>query len=173
MATSLIPATPADGNVKVVLVPAIANLTAPTLTELNAASAVDISCYLTSDGWAATADQATISDERLCSTQVFGQPGRKTLGLSLTVIDNTNSANEAEFNEAVDTLVEGVQLYAVYRAGLPFDQPFAAGDKVRIWPFKPGMKQEVPPEANSVLKATYPTFITADVNAPVAVAAAA
>lgn len=168
---AVIPATPADGNVKVVLVPAIANLDAPKLTELNAVSAVDISCYLTASGWAATADQATITDERLCSTQVFGQPGRKTLGLTLTVIDNTNSANEEDYNEAVDTLIEGTQLYAVYRAGLPYDQAFAVGDKVRVWPFKAGMKQEVPPEANSVLKATYPTFITADVNAPVAVVA--
>lgn len=168
-----IPSTPADGNVKVLLVPAIADPTAPTVAELTGAGVVDISCYLTGDGWAATYDQATISDDRLCSTQVFGQPGRKTLGLSLTVIDNTNSDNETEFNEAVETLVEGQDMFAVYRAGIPFDDAVAAAQKVRVWPFKPGMKQEMPPEANSVLKAMYPTFITADVNAPVAVVAGA
>ena len=163
MAGTQIPSTPADGNVKVVLVPAVADAANPTLAELTAETAVDISCYLTGDGWQPTQDQATITDERLCSTQTFGKPGRKTLGLTLRVIDNTNTPYEAEYNAAVDTLVEGSQLYAVYRAGLPFDEPFAAGQTVRVWPFNPGMKQNDPPEANSVLKATYPTFITSDV----------
>lgn len=167
-----IPSTPADGNVKIVLVPAIADTSAPTIAELTAETAVDISCYLTAGGWQPTQDQATISDERLCSTQVFGKPGRKTLGLTLEVIDNTNSEYEAEYNAAVDTLVEGVQLYAVERRGKPFDAPFDAEDTVRVWPFQPGMKSNQPPEANSVLKASYPTFVTSNVVDVSAVAAA-
>lgn len=166
-----IPSTPADGNVRVDLVVAMADTLAPKLTELNAVTTTNISCYLTGDGWAPTYDQATITDDRLCSTQVFGQPGRKSLGLSLTVIDNTNSDNETAFNEAVEALVEGQEIFAVYRAGIPFDEPYAVGQKVRVWPFKPGMKQELPPEANSVLKAMYPTFVIGNVNAPVAVVA--
>lgn len=158
-----IPSTPADGNMKVVIVPTLADPSAPTVTELNAATTVDISCYLTAGGWQPTQDQATISDERLCSTQVFGQPGRKTLGLTMQVIDNTNSEYEAEYNKAVETLVEGQDLFAVERRGLPFDEPFEADQKVRVWPFKAGMKQLDPPEANSVLRATIPTFVTADV----------
>src|SRR5450756_1108592 len=105
-----IPSTPADGNVRVTLVSALANPLEPTVAELTAGSAVDISCYLTAGGWVPTQDQATIGDDRLCSTQVFGQPGRKTLGLTLTVIDNTNSANAAAYNKAVDALIEGTQL---------------------------------------------------------------
>lgn len=168
-----IPSTPADGNVRVVLVSALANPLVPTIAELTAGSAVDISCYLTAGGWAPTQDQATISDDRLCSSQVFGQPGRKTLGLGLTVIDNTNSPNAALYNKAVDTLIEGAQLTAVYRAGIPYTTPFAAGQKVTPWPFKPGMKNELPPEANSVVKAEYQTFITDDVVRAVAIAGTA
>lgn len=167
-----IPATPADGNMKVVVVPTLADPAAPTVTELNAATVVDISCYLTAGGYQPTQDQATISDERLCSTQVFGAPGRKTLGLSLQVVDNTNSEYEAEYNEAVETLVEGQDVYVVERRGLPFDAPFAADQTVRVWPIKAGMKQNDPPEANSVLRATIPTFVTADVVDVVAVAGA-
>jgi hypothetical protein len=167
-----IPSTPADGNVKIVAVPAIADTSAPTVTELTAGTAVDLSCYLTADGWQPSQDQATISDERLCSTQVFGAPGRKTLGLTVRVIDNTNSPNEATDNAAVDTLEEGTQLYFVERRGVPFDEPITADHKVRVWPVTVGMKQNDPPEANSVLKATYPMFVNSDVVDVTAVAGA-
>ena len=166
-----IPSTPADGNFKVVYVPAIADTTAPTLDELNAAGALDISCYLTGDGWNPTKEQATISDPRMCSRQEFGRPGRKTPGLSITVIDNTNSDNEADSNEAVETITEGSEGYFVERVGVAYEEPFAAGQKVSIYPATAGEKQILPPEANSVTRSTIPQFIRADVRTDVAVAA--
>ena len=69
---SIIPSTPADGNIKTVLVPTVANLAAPTKAEATAATAIDISCYLTAGGFALTVDQATITDERECDTQNTG-----------------------------------------------------------------------------------------------------
>lgn len=167
-----IPSTPSDGNVATWLVPTIANPAAPTVTELNAG--VDVSCYLTKDGFALTVDQATITDERLCSTEVFAQPGSKTYSLSITGIDNTNSSNEATFNELVDTLVEGTSQYLVRRRGIPFDTAFAATtQKVTVIPFKAGVKQDVPPEANSVTRSTWTGFVTGPVRTEVAVAAGA
>jgi hypothetical protein len=165
-----IPSTPFDGNMAVWLVPAIANTAAPTVAEITAG--VDISCYLTPDGYAPTADQATITDNRLCSTETFGQPGRKTRGLSLTGIDNTNSVHETEFNDLVDTLVEGTPMHVVRRRGLPFDTPIAADQKVSVLPIKPGMKQDVPPEENSVTRSTWPTFVIGTGHDDVAVVAA-
>jgi hypothetical protein len=165
-----VPSTPADGNLATWLVAAIANSAAPSLaTDLAAPD--DISCYLTPDGFALTVEQATITDERLCSTETFGQPGRKTYGLSLTGIDNTNSANEATDNVLVDTLVEGTDMFLVRRRGVPFDQALAVGDKVTVIPFKPGVKQDVPMEANSVLRSTWTAFVTASVEVEVAVVA--
>lgn len=152
-----IPATPFDGNMAVWLVPTIAEPSAPTVAEITAG--VDISCYLTPDGYAPTADQATITDNRLCSTETFGQPGRKTRGLTLTGIDNTNTPDEATFNELVDTLVEGTSMFVVRRRGIPFDDAIAAAQKVSVLPIKPGMKQDVPPEENSVIRSTWPTFV--------------
>ena len=164
-----VPSTPSDGNVKTVIVTAIADTSAPKLTELNAVSTKDVSCYLTPDGFALTLEQATIADERLCSTETFGQPGRKTYGLSLTGIDNTNSDNETDDNDLVNALVEGTQLYLVRRRGVPFDQAFAVGDKVTVIPFKPGVKMDVAPEANSVIRSTWQAFVSGQVKVEVAV----
>lgn len=152
-----VPSTPADGNVRVVVATVTAG-TAPTLTELN--SAVDISCYLTADGFAYAMEQATISDERLCSTETFALPGRKSHTLTLTGIDNTNSDLETEYNEFIEALPEGASRVVVYRSGLPFEEAFAAGQTVRQIPVTVGAKTELPPEANSVLRSTVNTFVS-------------
>ena len=172
MAGTEIPSTPADGNMLVLDVPAIADVDKPTIAELTASSAEDLSCYLTGDGWNPTKEQATISDPRLCSRQEFGRPGRKTPGLSITVIDNTNSDNEADANEAVETITEGANGYFVERVGVPYEEEFAAGQKVSIYPATAGEKQLLAPEANSVTRSTIPQYIFADVQTDVPVAAA-
>lgn len=164
-----IPSTPSDGNVATWLVPAIADPANPTEAELDAGTVVDISCYLTPDGFALTVDQATITDERLCSTETFGQPGRKSYGLTLTGIDNTN--NDTADNALVETLVEGQDQFLVRRRGIAFDEPIAAGQKVTVIPFKPGVKQDVPPEANSTIRSTWTGFVTGGVRVEVEVAA--
>lgn len=164
-----IPSTPADGNIRTVILVALADPANPTLAELNAATAVDISCYLTPGGFALTGDQATIADERECSTEVFGQPGRKTRGLTITGIDNTNSTNETTYNKLADVMTEGTQLYAARRRGIAFDAAWAATDRVTTVPFKPGEKQEVAAEANSVQRSTWPCFITGGVQTDVEV----
>lgn len=165
-----VPSTPADGNVATWLVPAIANTSAPSLAT-DFAAKVDVSCYLTPDGFALSVDQGTITDERLCSTETFGQPGRKTYGLTLTGIDNTNSANETTDNDLVDELTEGTEMFLVRRRGVPFNQALATTDKVTVIPFKPGVKQDVPMEANSVLRSTWTCFVTGTVKVEVSVVA--
>lgn len=161
MADNVIPSTPAEGNVKTVYVPAIADMTAPTVAEVTAVSAADLSCYHTSGGFAFSGDQATITDERECSTTTANKPGRKSYSLSITAIDNTNSALEATYNLAVETLVEGQTLFAIRRRGKDFSTPLVAGEKVTVIKFAPGMKQEVPVESNSVQRSTWPCFVEA------------
>lgn len=165
-----LPAVPADGNVKVILVPTIADTTAPTATELAGATVVDISCYLTSDGFSPSLNEQTIADERLCSTATFEQPGRHTRSLDVTYIDNTNTADP---NEAKETLVPGVSQYLVVRRGLPYDQEVAEADVVSVWPVKPGQYSDLPPEANSVLKTAQKMFVTGAVQVDVEVVAGA
>lgn len=161
MATN-VPSTPADGNIRTVLVPAIASadLSEVLLTEANAASAKHISCYLTPGGFAITVDQATITDERECDTITRTAPGRKSPTLSITGIDNTNNA-EVTDNDLADALTEGSYWYAIRRRGLPFDTAFAAGQKVSVTGFRVGVRSEVAAESNSVLRSMWATFVDA------------
>src|SRR5690606_6225186 len=103
---SNIPSTPLDGNFKVAGATTIADIAAPKVTELTAATTKDISCYLTGSGWNPSFDQAAISDERLCDTFTAEQPGRKSVSIEVTYIDNTNSANATTYNDAATLLAE-------------------------------------------------------------------
>ncbi|MCO0632709.1 hypothetical protein NGH33_01805 [Micrococcus yunnanensis] len=170
MAGTEIPSTPADGNQLVIDVPAIADIDNPTVAELTAASVEDLSCYLTGDGWSPSKEQASIPDERLCSTETFERPGRKTRGLEVTYIDNTNSPYEAEFNKAVDTLAEGTDHYIVTRRGVLYEQPIKAGQVVEIWPVTAGEQREVPNEANSVTRTVQKLFVRGPVRRAVVAA---
>lgn len=164
-----IPAVPADGNVAVWLVPTIANTSAPTVAELGSGVVDDISCYLTSDGLNPSLNEQTISDERLCSTATYEQPGRSQRSLDVTYIDNTNTADD---NLAKETLVPGQAMYLVIRRGVAFDTAVAATtQKVSVWPIKAGQYNDLPPEANSVLKTSQKLFVTGEVQTDVAVAA--
>lgn len=172
-----IPSAPADGNIKTVLVPAIADTSAPTVTELTGGTVVDISCYLTPGGFAFTIDQATITDERECDTITRNAPGRKTPSLAITGIDNTNATDGATPtpgdlpNDLAEALTEQSRWYAVRRRGVAFDQPFAAGDVVTVIGFTVGVRSEVAAEANSVLRSTWATFTDALVTDAVVVTA--
>jgi hypothetical protein len=155
-----IPSTPADGNEKVMWVTTIANTSAPTAAELNAGSSVDLSCYLTGDGFNPGLDEGVITDNRLCETETFEQPGRAQRSLSLTYIHNVNTIL---LNAAYTSLVPGTAGYIVRRAGKAFDTTFAAADKVEVWPVKAGKRSKLPPEANSVNRVTQKMFVTARV----------
>jgi|SRR5690625_1097778 len=160
MATnSNVPSTPADGNIKTVLVPAVADLEAPTVTELTGEGVIDISCYLTRGGFALTVDQATITDERECDRIVRGAPGTVTPTLEITGIDNTNTQFADTANELAEALTDGSQWVAVRRRGKAFEEDFEADDIVSVTSFRAGIRREVPAEQNSVLRSVWGTFI--------------
>lgn len=157
MATN-IPSTPADGNILTVLVPTVADLAKPTVAEATAATAINISCYLTPGGYALSVDQATISDERECDTIVRGVPGRVTPTLQITGIDNTNNPDVTE-NELAEALLRGEKWVALRRRGKPHTSPLVAGDKVTATEFTVGIRSDVQAEANSVLRSLWNTFV--------------
>lgn len=165
MAANDIPSTPVDGNVRVQFVATIADPAAPKLTELNATSSKDLSCYLTA--WDGGGDQATINDRRLCTVQAFEAPGEVTRTLSVTYIVNPQSETN---NLASTTLVEGSSGYLVHRTGLPFDSAFAVGQKVDVWPVTPGLQLKVN-EQGQVSRSTQKQFVRGIVRRDVAVVA--
>lgn len=172
MPTSVPPGVVADGTVSVKFVPAITSLTAPSLaTDLNATGAIDMSCLLTKSGFAPGADTNSISDDRLCSKQVFEDYGTVTYTLAeLEYIIDPQNATSAS-NKAYAALPTGTTGYLVVRWGKDVDVAWAAADKVDIYPVKLGPRVKQPPEANSKLKARQKPFVTGTVLEDIAVAA--
>lgn len=155
----------ADGNLKVVWVPVIADVENPTAAELNAG--LDISCYLTAEGFTPGTDEQTITDDRLCSTQTFEKPGRFSDTLEVGYIYNPASPGN---NAAYTTLPKGTTGHIATRWGKDYSTPFVATDLVDIYPAQAGVQRKQPPTANSVLTVTQKLFITGPVQRDVVVA---
>jgi hypothetical protein len=159
---------PADGNLAVLWVTTIADPDNPTQGELNAASVVDLSCYIIGDGFTPTIDEQVVTDNRLCSTQTFEQPGRFTEGLSVSYVYNIDSPGDDEARLALPRATSG---FLVCRWGIPYDQAFAADDVVDVWPAKVGVPSKMPPTANGILSIMQRVFMTGAVRRDVTVAA--
>lgn len=167
-----LPVTPVDGNVRIDIFPGggIADIEAPTIAELNAITGLNASCYVTADSALVGVDQATISVQLLCQTVDRTEPGRKTVTLGITAVDNTNNATAvaASANEFAELIVEGDTFIYVERRNKAWDEAYVAGDEVYIVIFKAGQKLPLAPEANSYSRATFNTFVV-DFAGPVAV----
>ncbi|PWR08573.1 hypothetical protein DKT68_15260 [Micromonospora acroterricola] len=161
MTSPLPTSVPSDGTLRIDFVPTIADRAAPkAATELNAAGSQELAGYVTGDGFAPSGEQATVTDERIASTQTFEQPGRKTKSLSVTYVHNPDDAAN---NEAYLTLEEGVTGYIVTRYGVPRAQAYAVGDIVDVWPVTAGEPMKNWNGANSVHTVTQRLFVTGDV----------
>lgn len=142
----------AVGNVRVVWVPTIANAAGPTAAEVNATGAVDLSCYLTSDGFALSWDESTVEDARLCEAQTFSLSGRTSVEVTLRYTFNPTSLTQTVDNKAATTLLQRTKGNLVVRWGTLYTTAFAAGQKVDVYPVECGVQQKQSPEANSVLR---------------------
>jgi len=130
----------------------------PTLAEIT--SGVDISCYLTIPGITTTTDQATITDQRLCSSQDFQIPGRKTKSITL---EYTFNLNEPAEDTARTELTEGSvgDLVIVYQ--VDEDEAVATSDWVKVWPLKLGEQNESAVAANALDRITQTGFVVGEV----------
>lgn len=172
MPVTVPPGVAADGAVSVKFVTALANPAAPSLaTEINAASSVDLTCLLTKDGFSPAGEAAAITDERLCSKQVFEDFGTVTYSTdALTYIYDPQTPASAS-NKAYAALVTGTTGFLVVRWGKDVDIAWAAGDKVDVYPVKVGPRIKQAPEANSKLKVQQKPYVTGPVQQDVAVVA--
>lgn len=137
----------ADGNVSVLWVPVVEQDN-PALSDLVDASVLDLTCYLTDEGWDPNLSEDAATDNRLCSTQNFQGPGRVTTDMPLIYVSNPDSPSD---DEAALTLTEGSVGYLVDRRGVPYTQAYAAGDIVTIYKVKLGVQKDGKPTANSPL----------------------
>jgi len=137
-----------DGNVLVLWVPALSDPDAPQLDELQNPAALDVTCYLTDQGWQPNLAEDAATDNRLCSRDNFEKPGRKKYTMPLIYVSNPDDPDE---DEAALTLLEGALGYFVDRRGVPFEQALAVGDIVTIYPSTLGAQQDGVPTANTPL----------------------
>lgn len=156
---SAIPGTPADGHVKVVYATAIADPANPTLAELNAGTTVDLSCYLTSDGFTPSLSEAVATDDRLCDTVTYENIGRAQRSLVIKYVENP-AASVGTTNLAYETLTPGTTGFFVVRRGFLYSAAWAANQPTQVWPIAMGNYDWQPPEANTVLHVQQKAFVT-------------
>jgi len=134
----------ARGNESVVFVPAIADLEAPTLTELAATGSANISCFLT--GFAPNGSQESQEDRRLCSEQIFEDPGDVQISIdNLVYVYEPQDDGTSPTNKAYNTLKKDVVGYLVDRRGLNARTvAFAADQLVDVYPVRLGEQFRVP-----------------------------
>jgi hypothetical protein len=126
------------------------------LAELNDADTLDVSCYLTSDGWQPSLDQAVATDDRLCDTVTYESRGRSQRSLGIRYVENPSDSPN---NEAYDAFVPGTTGVFVVRRGYLYTAAWAAGQKYQYWPVDFGDYDWQPPEANTVLHVAQKPFV--------------
>jgi hypothetical protein len=115
-----------DGMTRVAWVTTIADITEPTVAELNAG--VDISAYLTKDGLSTPTTQNNADNAALTDTFDAQIPGSEGGQIDLTCFRDDDD------DDAWDLFVRGTAGYLVVRRLVPFDDAWAAADKVEVYP---------------------------------------
>jgi hypothetical protein len=163
----------AQGNESVVWVPVLADPTAPTIAELNAATSINISCSIRA--FSPNAEQSTSEDIRHCSRETFENPGRVKW-----TIDDVEFIDDPQADPTGDYLHKSIERgdlgHIVRRRGFDAQtEPYAVGQKVTVFPVIAGQQIDQPVDASAEgSKFTYKQkfFISGPVVAGEIVAAA-
>lgn len=139
-------ATPAQGNTSVVVVQTIADKNAPKLaTEINAASSVNISCYLYGQLEATSNQNKGTAPNRMCDTvtlEILGNTTYSLAGLEYLFDPQGDAADDP--NKAKTTLAPGAEVWLVVRKGLSArNTAYAASQKVDLHHVRLGVQNDV------------------------------
>lgn len=161
-----------DGMVKVAFTPTLVDPTAPSIaTDLGTASAVELSCYLTPDGFGASAEEQTVTSPRLCSKQTFERRGTVQWSIDdLKYVYNTQDA-AGDIQKAYEALVPGSTGFLVVGWGKDAEQAWAADDVVDVFPVELGERRKQAPESGNELVVLQKPYVTGDRNEDVALVA--
>lgn len=134
-------ATQVYGNTSVLIVQTMAVPSAPDLSsDINAASTVNVSCFLYNGGTGTSTTAKGEAPRRLCTKSVLQQFGSTTYEVTdLQYTYDPQAVPGADANKARAALVEGSEVYLVLRRGLDAqDTAYAAGQIVDVWKVKLG-----------------------------------
>lgn len=146
-----------DGRVRVDEVQTIADISAPTVAELDAGVRLDT--IMTPDGLVGfEPDTADVDTSALSSTFNTKRPGRDDFSGTLLRIKKQAQTGDTVY----DTLVKNYDTHIVVRTGVESDTAWTAAQEVRVYPVSCGRVRNLPPEANTVERYEVPTKIYAD-----------
>jgi hypothetical protein len=157
-----------NGTVGVKFVTTFADYRAPKLTECNAGSSIELSCYLTGDGLTTNINENNIEDPRLCSKQIFESPGDYVQSLELAYVYNPGSPSN---DVARIGLPQGAKGFVVLRWAIDAEQAWAIGDLVDVYPVTMGKPRKQTPARNGVHKIMQKPFVVGAVKEDVALVA--
>lgn len=149
---------PLDGKVRVAYVPAIANIAAPTTTELNAGMLLQTT--MTADGLSGfrpeTADVDTSSLASTFNTTTNGRVSFSNMLLRLKKQDGTDTI--------WNTFTRGTTGYIVLRRYIDQSTNWASAQKVQVFPIIFATEADVDPEPNSLGRWEAPIKLTSEPN---------
>jgi hypothetical protein len=149
---------PLDGKVRAAYVPAIANIAAPTTTELNAGMLLQNT--LTADGLsgfrAETAGVDTSSLASTFNTETLGRVTFPNLMLKFKKQDGTDTI--------WNTLTRGTTGFLVLRRYIDQATAWASTQKVQVFPIIVATEADVDPEPNSLGRWESPLKLTSEPN---------
>jgi hypothetical protein len=154
----------ADGKTRVAYIPAIANIAAPTTTELNAGTLLHY--FITAEGLTGLQPSTnTIPTTSLASTSNTSRNGRVTyeqFNLEIKKQDGTDTI--------YNLLVRGLAGFLAVRNSIAVDTAWASTQKLRVYPIEVGEAGWVDPEPDSLERYMVPMTVTVDPNQRSAVA---
>ncbi|MFD5509026.1 hypothetical protein ACFWIB_14785 [Streptomyces sp. NPDC127051] len=143
-----------DGKTKVVWASSIANIAAPTTTELNAGS--DFTTRITPDGLKLDPSTADVDTSSLASTYDTKTVGRVGFDVELTFKRGSTGGEDLPYT----TLKYGVSGYLVVRRGADYATAWASSQKCEVYPVTCGEPANSSPAANEVMKFMSPMRVT-------------
>lgn len=143
-----------DGNLKVTFAPAIANINAPTTTELNAGTSLET--LITPTGLQIKPTTASVDTSNLASTFTTSSAGRRSF--AITVEFKRQTPTDTAFN----LLPYKTSGYLVVRRNLAATTAWASGQNVEVYPVTTGEPELVPPAINEVQKFVSSMMVTTD-----------
>lgn len=143
-----------DGKTRVAWASSIANIAAPTTTELNAAA--DFTPRITPDGLKLDPSTADVDTSSLASTFDTKEVGRVGFDAEVTFKRGSTGPEDLPYT----TLRYGIHGYLVIRRGVDYATAWTAGQKVEVYPVACGEPANVSPAANEVLKFVSPMKVT-------------
>lgn len=153
-----------DGYTKISWVPTIANISAPTTTELGAGTSLE--SITTPDGLKVDPSTAKVDTSNVSSTFNTEKVGRTSYDNSITL--KRQSGTDTVFTTTMRKNQTG---YLVVRRNVAATTVWAAAQIVEVYPSECGEPQLASPAANEVQKYTVPLAMTSEPDTYATVAA--